>query len=60
MTTDIPKHVHFGGKDRFPPSDDDLSNVSLIRQVKKNPLHEKINALLHKIFYREKDRFEWK
>lgn len=54
------KHSNYGSKERFPPSDDDLNDSTLLNEEKKKPLREKINAILHKCFYREKDRFEWK
>ncbi len=60
MTTDIPRHSNYVSRNRFPPSDDDLSMVTLLNEDRKKSIHEKINAILHKCFYREKERFQWK
>jgi hypothetical protein len=57
---EIPSHHNYGSKERFPPSDDDLSDMTLLKSEKKKPFQDKMKAILIKAFYREKDRFEWK
>lgn len=57
---EIPQHHNYGPKNRFPPSDDDLSMVTLLKEEKKHTIREKMVNIFWKYSYREKERFKWK